>query len=353
MQLRESAPFFAATAGLKCLVLSVLSLAACAYGGAGAPAPSNPTVMDQASGTSELLIAVSPVNDRVVWASGTRGTYVRTTDGGATWHAAQVPGAEALQFRDVHALDENTAWLLSIGNADTSRIYHTTDAGKTWALQFTNPEPKAFYDCLDFWDRRRGLAISDAVDGQMVMLSTSDGGAHWNRIPPASLPTASPGEGAFAASGTCLVTRPGGHAWIALGTPKARLLRTADYGRRWSVDTIPLSGISSVSFRDSEHGMVFGGDSTAGTATTRDGGRTWTRGGRPPFAQGLYGGAFVPQAWAPTVVAVGPRGAAWSRDDGATWVILNNNNYWGIGFAASGIGWVAGRGGRITRLGGF
>lgn len=330
-----------------------MSLAACAHLGAGSPAPANPTALEQVSGTTELLIAVSAVSERVVWASGTRGTYVRTTDGGATWHAGQVPGAQALQFRDVHALDENTAWLLSIGNADSSRIYHTTDAGKTWTLQFTNPEPKAFYDCLDFWDARRGLAISDAVGGRLVLLATDDGGGHWNRVPPGALPPALEGEGSFAASGTCLVTRPGGHAWIALGTPKARLLHTADYGRSWTVDSIPLSAISSVSFRDPRHGIVLGTDTTAATAATADGGRGWTRGGRPPFPQGFYGGAFVPTARVPTVVAVGPGGAAWSRDDGATWSVINRQNYWGIGFAPGGAGWVVGRGGRITRLGGF
>jgi len=333
-------------------LVAILLVSACGQAGS-APAPAGPTAVEQVSGTSELLIAVSPVNERVVWVSGTHGTYLRTTDGGATWHAGQVPGAERLQFRDVHALDETTAWLLSIGNADTSRIYHTTDAGKTWTLQFSNPEPKAFYDCLDFWDARRGLAISDAVGGEIVLLSTSDGGAHWARVPPAGLPRAAPGEGAFAASGTCLITRPGGHAWIALGTPKARLLHTADYGRSWTADSIPLAAISSVSFRDTQHGIVLGTDSSAATAATLDGGRRWIRGGRPPFTMGFYGGVFVPGARVPTVVAVGPGGAAWSRDDGGSWTVLNRNNYWGIGFAAARAGWIVGRGGRITRLSGF
>jgi len=337
----------------KHLVAPALSLAACAHGDAGVPAPANPAAVNQVSGTSELLIAVSPVNERVAWASGTRGTYVRTIDGGASWYVAQVPGAESLQFRDVHALDENTAWLLSIGNADTSRIYRTTDAGKTWALQFTNPEPKAFYDCLDFWDARRGLAISDAVGGETVLLATNDGGAGWNRIPPANLPAALPSEGAFAASGTCLITRPGGHAWVALGTPKPRLLHSADYGRSWTVDSIPLSAISSVSFRDLRHGIVLGTDTTAATAATANGGRSWTRGGRSPFTQGFYGGEFVPGVRVPTVVAVGPGGAAWSRDEGTTWTVINRNNYWGIGFASANAGWIVGRGGRITRLSGF
>ncbi|HEY3990240.1 MAG TPA: hypothetical protein VGM02_13140, partial [Acidobacteriaceae bacterium] len=38
-----------------------------------------PTVTPQHSGTTQLLIAVSPVNSRIVWAGGAGGTYVVTT----------------------------------------------------------------------------------------------------------------------------------------------------------------------------------------------------------------------------------------------------------------------------------
>ncbi len=100
----------------------------------------------QTSNTNALLIAVSAVNDRLVWVSGAQGTYLRTTDGGATWRAARVPGADSLQFRDVHAVDANTAYLLSIGNGNQSRIYKTTDAGANWTLQYTNPDSAGFYD---------------------------------------------------------------------------------------------------------------------------------------------------------------------------------------------------------------
>jgi hypothetical protein len=75
-----------------------------------------PTLIPQKSGTTQLLISVSPVNSRVVWAAGTGGTYVVTTDGGANWKAAVVPGAENLQFRDVQGVSDKVAYLLSIGN---------------------------------------------------------------------------------------------------------------------------------------------------------------------------------------------------------------------------------------------
>ena len=60
-----------------------------------------PTLTPQDSGTTNGLIAVWPVNPRVVWASGRNGTFTVTTDGGETWNAGVVPGAETLQFRDV------------------------------------------------------------------------------------------------------------------------------------------------------------------------------------------------------------------------------------------------------------
>lgn len=336
------------------LLLGAL-LPACAGAPSQIPIPANVTAIEQASGTTALLIGISPVNEQVVWAAGTGGTYVRTTDGGATWTPGKVPGAEALQFRDVHALDANTAWLLSIGNADSSRIYFTRNAGATWTLQYVNQEAKAFYDCLDFWDARRGLVIGDAVDGKTMMLSTVDGGAHWEQVPASRLPAALEGEGSLAASGTCLITRPGGHAWVAAATAPAtaRLLHTSDHGRSWSVDTVPLTSIASVAFRDDRHGMVLGFDSTAASASTDDGGRTWVRGGAPPFAGGVYGGVYVPGARAPAVVAVGPNGLAYSRDDGMSWTLIDRNNHWSVAFASPRAGWAIGARGRITRLSGF
>src|ERR1017187_8536066 len=88
------------------------------------------TWVTQNTTTTASLRGVSAVNANVAWASGTGGTWLRTTDGGAAWTAAKVPGAEDLDFRAVQAVDERTAYLLSIGAGDKSRIYQTTDGGK-------------------------------------------------------------------------------------------------------------------------------------------------------------------------------------------------------------------------------
>lgn len=323
-----------------------------------------PTRTSQTSNTTALLIAVSAVNDRVAWVSGAQGTYLRTTNGGATWIASRVPGADSLQFRDVHAVDANTAYLLSIGNGSQSRIYKTTDAGAHWTRQFTNPDSAGFYDCMDFWDPKRGIVIGDALAGDIAMLTTNDGGAHWTRVPSASLPRAQLNEGSFAASGTCLVTKPGGHAWVVASNPDhGRVLHTADYGKTWSVDTLPIttragSGPQSIGFRDAKHGVALGGGNAAQpgdvfAAATSDGGKTWVKRTSPALKTGIWGGVYVPNAARPTVVAVGPAGSVWSKDEGVTWTPIDTLNYWSVGFASPRAGWAVGTQGKITKLSGF
>jgi len=345
---------------MKTLSLFV-GMVALAAADAAAQQGAAPVMTDQVSGTTALFQAVSPVSDRVVWVSGHKAAWARTVDGGATWQAGTVPGDTTLQFRDVYAIDENAAYLMSSGTGKASRIYFTKDAGKTWTLQYTNPDSAGFYDCMAFWDRDHGLVTGDEVDGQAVVLSTADGGAHWARIPSATLPTPRPNEGSFAASGLCLITLGDRHAWISTGAGLiARVFHTADRGKSWSAAETPVthanatSGLTSVGFRDSLNGIVVGGDVgkadtfTDNVATTHDGGKTWALAGRPRISGGLYGVSYVPGG--KTVVAIGPKGANYSLDEGATWKDLDTRAYWSVGFAPNGTGWMVGPGGRITRI---
>jgi len=175
---------------LKRSLMTFLIAASAAFGFAQEHAVHQPKLTPQKSGTTQLLIAVSPVNSRVVWAAGTGGTYVVTTDGGETWKAAVVPGAENLQFRDVQGVSDKVAYLMSIGNNTTDfRIYKTLDGGATWTIEFTNETVNAFYDCLAFWTPRRGVAHSDSVNGVFPEIRTTDG-MTWQSIaaimPPAA-----------------------------------------------------------------------------------------------------------------------------------------------------------------------
>jgi len=314
----------------------------------------------QSSGTSVRLRGVSAVNERVAWASGQDGTYTRTTDGGRTWHAAIVPGAEALDFRDVDAFDANTAYLLAIGEGDKSRIYKTTDGGASWTMQFKNDNPVAFFDAMAFWDRDHGIAMSDPVAGRFLIITTANGGLNWTPTPTAGMPPALEGEGGFAASGTCITVQGRNNVWFGTGGPNgARVFRSRDRGRNWEVATAPLTrgkaaGVFSLTFWNSRRGIVVGGDYTkerdaaGNVATTDDGGRTWKAidAARPAGYRSAV--ALASGSSKSTLVAVGPSGTDHSLDGGQSWQPLGRDGFHATSFAG-GTGWAVGETGTIAR----
>ena len=149
----------------------------------------------QYSETTTYFWALSIVDTNTVWVAGTQGRVARTIDGGENWTVAQLPGAESLQFRDVHAFSDQVAFVLSIGNGPDSRIYRTSNGGASWELSFQNEDSNGFFDCLSFWDRERGVAFSDSYEGEFRLMRTQDGGASWQRIDPEKIPDARPGGG--------------------------------------------------------------------------------------------------------------------------------------------------------------
>jgi photosystem II stability/assembly factor-like uncharacterized protein len=269
------------------------------------------------SHTTENLRGVSAISQNIAWASGTHGTYLRTTDAGRTWIPDQVPDATTLDFRAVVAFSADEAFLMSAGPGDQSRIYHTADAGQHWQLQFTNTNPKGFFDSMVFWDPTHGIVLGDPIPDEtdkdtgklkFELLITTDGQT-WTPIPPARLPPAVEGEGAFAASNTCLAiltdreghdfspavsaekngaSAPEGNIWFATGGRVARVFHSPDRGQTWQVFNAPIlhgpdsAGIFSIAFRDQTHGVIAGGDykhpdqDGPNLAFTNDAGKTWT-----------------------------------------------------------------------------
>ena len=334
-----------------------------------------PTLTPQVSGTPNGLIAVSPVSSRVVWVSGRAGTYAVTTDGGNSWRAGVVPGAETLQFRDVEGVSDKIAYLMSIGTGTDSRVYKTVDGGATWSLQFMNQDPAGFYDCFAFWTSKRGILFGDSVNGRFPVRRTTDGRT-WIDIGN-NLPPALPGEGGFASSGTCVATQGERRAWIATGAAeRARILATRDGGDSWAAHDTPLrgspsAGIFSVEFRDGSHGIIGGGDLDPAAppfdnvARSGDGGRTWRTTARAPIGT-VYGLAYARERGddeeddehsahagrsRPKVLVTGPAGAAWSANEGDSWQTLEGvSGFWAVAFANERTGWLVGTEGRILRI---
>jgi photosystem II stability/assembly factor-like uncharacterized protein len=311
----------------------------------------------QSSGTTASLRGLSAVSPAVVWASGTGGTYMRTQDGGATWHAAAVPGAGDLDFRGVYALDAKTAWLMSSGPGAKSRIYKTADGGAHWRPLYTNPDAVGFFDAIAFWDTRSGVVLGDPVDGQFVILTTGDGGQIWQR---SKLPPALANEGAFAASNSCLRLRGTREIWFGTGGPSgARVFHSSDGGARWDVAGTPLrhdgagAGIFSLVFGEKLRGVAVGGDygkpadNSGNVAITADG-HTWAQpAGAHPNG---YRSAVVCLAARKVWIAVGTSGSDISIDGGNSWKAFDRGAYHAIGAAGRDAVWAVGPDGRIGKL---
>jgi photosystem II stability/assembly factor-like uncharacterized protein len=311
------------------------------------------------AGTNAELRGLSAVDDRVVWASGARGTVVRSTDGGKTWIADTVTGFTTLDFRSIHALDDGTAFIASAGEAEKglARILVTRDAGRHWNPSYSTDQKGVFLDAIAFWDPRNGIALSDPVEEHFFILLTTDGGTSWTRVPPARLPRVLPGEAAFAASGSALVVQGKDDVWVGTGGAlRARVMHSADRGRTWSFTDTPVhasggaSGIFSLAFFDRSHGVAAGGDYTKprlpaqSVALTYDGGRSWSPAKSPPAAY-LSGVAYAGSA--AVLAAVGLAGTFVSRDSGQSWeqtdtLALNSVRFSGrSGFAVGPRGRVA------------
>jgi photosystem II stability/assembly factor-like uncharacterized protein/S-formylglutathione hydrolase FrmB len=311
---------------------------------------------EQKSGTTARLRGISAVDLNVVWASGNSGTFVKTIDGGETWVNGVVAGGSDLDFRDVHGVDANTAYLLATGEGEKSRIYKTTDGGRSWNIQFTNRDPKAFYDGFAFWNATNGIAFSDPVDGRFLVIRTADGGATWSEIPRQNMPLAVAGEAGFAASGTSIVVQGQDLAWIATGGAAARVFRSTDRGLTWSASGTPMiSGSpSSGIFSISSSGLAVGGDYQKETepganfAISADQGQTWKLG--PPLPGYRSAVAVASSRDEAVWVAVGPSGTDYLRPAGSAWIRIGTVGYDTVSFLPGlATGWAAGQAGRIAR----
>ena len=324
---------------------------------------SNAQWQKQNTETKASLRGLAVVNDNVIWASGTLGTVLRTVDGGKNWSVIEVPKAEKLDFRDIEAFDENTAYILSIGAGENSRIYKTIDGGKNWKLQFQNTNKNAFFDALAFWDAKNGIAMSDPVDGAYLFYTTIDG-ENWEPLGRSTenkrklvLPQAEEGEAAFAASGTCLITSGANDLFLVSGGKNARVFHSTDRGFSWTPTQTPIikgtagSGIFSIAMRDAKNGAIVGGnyekpdEINDNLAFTKDGGKTWK------LAKGLTGyRSGVSYIDKKTLIAVGASGSDLSTDGGKSWKNLDKENYNAVQSKGKNAIWAVGANGLAARF---
>jgi hypothetical protein len=344
----------------------------------------------QDSGTTASLRGIDSVDGVVAWASGTEGTVLNTTNGGAHWTKCTVPDAgtdgATLDFRGVQAWDARTAIVMASGPGNKSRLYKTTDGCKTWKLFFQNPDsPDGFFD--SFWfNGANGMLLGDPVRGQLVILKTANSGKSWKRDPHDGLLLHGRILAAFAASNSCIArgNRLFAQGIVTGGKDGAFLisrLNFPDFDKSrgmigkigwkelaWKTVPIPVTagsesaGAFSIAYRypltsgickdcgfgENSRIIAVGGDytkpneSTGTAAWSADGGDHWTTSTRSPHGYRSSVQWFEPlKLW----ITAGTNGSDFSRDDGKTWQPLDEGDW-----NALSLPFVVGPKGRIARL---
>ena len=274
---------------------------------------------------------------------------LRSDDRGNNWKRLHVEGGETLDFRGIRGIDGKTAYVMSSGEGDKSRIYKTVDGGETWEMQYTDKRPAFFLDDIVCFSEGYCFALGDPIDGKFLVLATEDG-KHWREMPRDNMPEIIPGEGAFAASGSSLVIYRVHDIYFGTGGgATARVFRSLTRGESWSVADTPLaagnasSGVFSL-VRVNDNVIAVGGDYRVAGGTSRvaaystDSGSTWKLSSAQP---GGYRSA-VASVGGTTLLSVGPNGEDISLDLGVTWIhsdainlnavaVLDENTAWAVG----------------------
>jgi photosystem II stability/assembly factor-like uncharacterized protein len=299
------------------------------------------------SGTDTNLRGISAAKTSstgnfAMWVSGSHGVILRSLDDGATWASLSVAGQPDLDFRGIVAISDSTAYLMSSGEGDKSRIYKTTDGGQSWEQQYGvrglylqtpsyNVNKSFFLDSIACLSEKICFALGDPINGKFLILQTSDG-HNWIPLPPKNLPDALPKEGAFAASNSNLLVLSETELYVVTGGFAARVLHTFDGGKTWLAYSVPIagdngtSGIFSITRGSDGRPAVVGGDYANPTIALRiaaffnptiseDSARAWQSSTQQPSG---YRSAIVSLS-ANSFLAAGPTGSDFSTDAAIHW----------------------------------
>ncbi|HEX9252170.1 MAG TPA: T9SS type A sorting domain-containing protein [Ignavibacteriaceae bacterium] len=307
----------------------------------------------QTSGITTRLRYVYAVDDNIVWACGNSGVILKTTDGGTTWATLTSPSATSTMYT-LAAFDATTAWVTGTvgGSADVS-IWKTTDGGTTWSLQYNNPT--GFGDGIKMFDANNGVYYGDpdpVTSSNWEILTTSNGGANWNRVPAGNYPPADSTGGEVGVA--CNLFTLGNTVWFSSYTSAGTIdfvYKSTNKGLNWTRSSFQaISGGSSfISFKDQLNGIIVCLDNTI--ATTTDGGTTWT----PSSVSGVGFRSIVNVPEYESYVTVGSSGAShYTKDNGATWLPLTtgitSTLYWVT--TSGNYCWAVGNSGVILKLNG-
>jgi photosystem II stability/assembly factor-like uncharacterized protein len=320
------------------------------------------TVQSFTVGNKIQIRALEVVNDSVVWFGANRGIFGYTLNGGKSWKLDSIK-ADNLdpQFRSISVLNDSTALLLSIDSP--AYLMKTANRGRSWKMVHKDIRKGVFFDCMVFTDKKNGYALGDPIDNCFQLISTNDGGETWKQFPCSSFPKAEEGEACFAASNSNLIVR-GRNIWFVTGGKQSRIFYSSDHGKHFRSSSSPLpqgetmTGIFAFDFFDEKKGVIAGGhyektdSSIVALAITNDAGDTWTA----LRTSRLFFGSCVRFLSKEKVIVTGHNGTfVVDLKSGSAEEILNEKGeelkFYTLRLTPDRkVSWLAGSGGRITKI---
>ena len=249
-------------------------------------------------------------------------------------------------FRALAVKNENV-FAISIGNP--ALLF------KNGKVVYKEIHPKVFYDSMEFWNDKEGIAVGDFTENCISIIITRDRGNTWNKLDCTVFNQIIEGEGFFAASDTN-ISIIGNKTWIASGGKNSRVYFSNDKGRTWEIFNTPVlqgestTGIFSMDFYDQNNGYAIGGDYTKpeidslNKIFTVDGGKTWKT-----IADNMSPGyrsciQYFPNSNGKKILVVGYNGVDYSSDYGNTWRNLSDESYYTFRFLNDSVAFAAGKG---------
>ena len=237
-----------------------------------------------------------------------------------TWSEGKCLGCKvAARLGEIQFVSRSEVW--GVGSEDhlggvNTIVVHSTDAGRTWrevpqTLQYTDPDARLAFSFLDA--ARGWIASWGNLAGEPEMISTRDGGQHWQSVSQQFLQSMqftddSHGYGTLADK--FFRTNDGGRSWVGTKIPDLRFIdrmffltpddgwiasttgmdgkdllvfRTVNGGRDWEESRTtppqPPEQVRDLFFFDQQRGWLTTWNSNGeGTYlySTADGGRHWT-----------------------------------------------------------------------------
>ena len=218
-----------------------------------------------------------------VWAKGYDGTnptgyireFTKTNNGGTTWTPGTITFAGSTNFgvSNLFEFDYMNAYACMFPVTGTGgTIVKTTDGGATWTTQPSATFTNSWADFVHFFDTNNGVAVGDPATSttDFVIYTTSNGGSTWTQVSTGSLPNSLTNE----ASIVNLYSSVGNTIWFA--TTKGRMYKSTDKGLTWTVNTTGFPASFNMRFKDANNGIAVSDTLPYNMKKTINGGTTWT-----------------------------------------------------------------------------